>query len=150
MLDFSNVEAKTYQPLTPGTYQFYIEKSEIKTSQAGNDYISLELSCTNPDHEGKKVYDTINHAHKDEKVREISESKIKQILLSMGSKKFAFDNWYNLIDSIQSGIVWAEVGIKKEPGYAEKNVVKYYKTVDRSVTKTEDFVNPAQDKNIPF
>ena len=150
MLDFTNIDAGSFSPLKPGLYQFMIEELEVKKSMAGNDYINLKLKCTNPDNLNRIVWDTIQHGHPDAEVKKIAAQKIKQILLSMGSNNFSFQDWNDLMSKIRNGIVWAVVGVKHEQGYEDKNNVKYYKVVDKSVGPNEDFQQPGSNNNIPF
>ena len=73
--DISTIETSEFSPLNPGVYRGEIVSAEQKTSQSGNDYLSLQITVG----DNRRVFDNLNLWHKtSDKAVEIGKERPRQ------------------------------------------------------------------------
>lgn len=80
-MDLSNVqEMQGNSPIPPGEYNIKIIGSEYKESRSGNGgYLRMQYKVMDGTFAGRSVFDNLNLWHSDQKIREISQSRLKAI-----------------------------------------------------------------------
>lgn len=131
MFDLTNVETgDNFAPIPSGTYSAFVDKCEFKTSEKGSEYLNVAFKICGDDYMNRLVFNVYNLFHPKEQVRNIALSDITKLLLASGidKKTLTFNSRESLLESVYSCRIDLVVGIKKDPGYEDKNVVKGYKS----------------------
>lgn len=91
-MDLSNVqEMQGNSPVPPGEYEVKIINSEYKESRSGNGgYLRMQYKIVNGAFVGRSVFDNLNLWHVDQKIREISQSRLKAIAKAIRHPNPAF------------------------------------------------------------
>lgn len=83
--DRKSADAQTYDSLPEGVYPAMLEKVVTKTSDAGNDYVSVSLGVIDGDFKGRKHFENLNLFHPDDKTRKIAVGKLRLFERALGT-----------------------------------------------------------------
>lgn len=84
ILEPSDDEVRTYEPLPDGWYKACIASTVRKTSRAGNDYLEVELEITDADHAGRRLWEIYNLWHPSEAPKEIAQRQFSNLVNACG------------------------------------------------------------------
>ena len=84
ILEPSDDEVRTYEPLPDGWYKACIASTVRKTSKAGNDYLEVELEITDADHAGRRLWEIYNLWHPSEAPKEIAQRQFSNLVNACG------------------------------------------------------------------
>lgn len=76
----------TREPLPPGTYLGLVTRTEQKTSQAGNDYLEVEVEITEGTHARRRIWDRLNLWHPNETASDIAKRRLASLCRAVGVK----------------------------------------------------------------
>lgn len=63
-LNFADTELFSFDPIPAGTYEFEVVDAETKTSNAGNEYINLQMAVAGGDFDGRRVFAGLHFTEK--------------------------------------------------------------------------------------
>jgi hypothetical protein len=114
---------EAFDILPVGEYECMVTASDIKTTKAGDgQYLWLELTITEGDYKGRKVFDRINFNNPNPKAQEIGQRQLSGICHATGQLKVSDSSMLHDIPVI------AVVKIRPGSGqYSDQNEVKAYK-----------------------
>ena len=73
-----------FAPIPDSWYDVEIEKIDTRTSNAGNEYLALQLSVTEGDHSGRKLFPNFNLWHPDPTVVKIAQRSMGNLFKAAG------------------------------------------------------------------
>ena len=84
ILEPSDDEVRSFEPLPDGWYKAVINGTARKTSKAGNDYLEVELEITDADHAGRRLWEIYNLWHPSEAPKEIAQRQFSNLVNACG------------------------------------------------------------------
>jgi len=73
-----------FAPVPDGWYEVEVEKIDTRTSNAGNEYLALQLNVTEGDHANRKFFVNINLWHPDAGVVKIAQRTMGNLFKAAG------------------------------------------------------------------
>ena len=73
-----------FAPVPDGWYEVEVEKIDTRTSNAGNEYLALQLSVTEGDHASRKFFVNFNLWHPDATVVKIAQRSMGNLFKAAG------------------------------------------------------------------
>lgn len=141
--DASTVKPQeAFEPVPEGWYILAIRNSEAKpTKDNESGYLVLELEVLEGEHKGRKVFDNLNLWNKSVQASEIAQRQLSAYCHATGVLV--------LNDSTQlHGIpLKAKLGIKADPGYDPRNVVKTVKHIQEPTPGAQQPATPPFGQN---
>jgi hypothetical protein len=121
--------SKGREPVPAGRYEIEVRTAEVATSRnSGNDMIKLVLSISSGPYMDKWIYDQMMLTGTLDSIT-AGKRRMKELLTSIGHPN---PDYLDDTDELVGGKCWAQVAIDEQPGYAPKNVVKYYASAPAS------------------
>ncbi len=142
-VNLSETDADAFEPFPGGRYPLNVFDGEIRTSgpnatHPDAEYIAWDFTVASGDFDGRHVWDNTSFSHADcdcgdeEKFLK-ALFKLKGLLAATGkwspeeldAEEFAFE-----IDDIVGSVVKAQIRIKKDEEYGDKNEIRKYMAMD--------------------
>lgn len=117
-VDKSMAAAATFDVFPEGNYPVACVKSEMKTSQAGNDYLALHCRAFNKAGDWQNVFVNLNLGHPKPMVQEIATKTLNGICMSAEVSELAHPG--DLVGST----FFAALKVRKSAEYGDKNELK--------------------------
>lgn len=95
LIEKNNFDEPEFQPLTAGEYRTKVVNVEKKTSQSGNDYVTMVLEIIDGDYTGRKIY---NNYFLSVKTAESSIKRIYKMAEFAGIQPKVFTDVDSIID----------------------------------------------------
>lgn len=111
ILEPTEDEVRSYEPLPDGWYKACIASTTRKTSKNGNDYLEVELEITDANHAGRRVWPRYNLWNSNETSKEISQRQFSNLVNACGLA--------NCKDSDDLLGMHLDVKLKTKPGNGE-------------------------------
>lgn len=80
----SENKGPSFEPFPAGVYEMEINKSSIKTSKAGDNYLSLGMKVCDGEYKDRMVWVNLNLWHKNPKAAEIAQREFAAICEACG------------------------------------------------------------------
>lgn len=149
MFNLSQVEAQNYELLPSGEYATVITGAEVKDSQAGGQYLKVELTITGPSQKGRKIFDIFNTKNSNPQAVQIGLGKLKTMSLACGLTEQQLTNF---LPAMLSGkTLTVKTVIKKDKkGEDQVSVSKYAPTKTGAAIANAAAAFGATAEVIPF
>lgn len=109
-----------FDPLPPGEYQVEIVDSDIRPTKAGTgNYVYLDMRVVTGAHEGRHLFDRLNHENVNVKTAEIAQRTLKRICRLCAIRGDLADT-----RNLHFKRFYISASVKVD-GYGPKNVVRY-------------------------
>lgn len=130
------IEDVGFENLPKGIYPVVVEKSEVKDTNDGKGkYINVELTISEGEFSGRKVFDLFNVVNESEKAENIGKGMLKQLIVASGADIEVFTDADQLV-GLEMDIV---LGMQKATEeYEERNKVKKYQAQKGEVDGVEE------------
>ena len=126
---------QSFEPIPSGNYDITVDKFDVKTSNAGNEYLAATFRVADGDFANRLIFDQFNLKHPDTNTREISERRIRTLFGAAGFKVAGHT------DRLIGETVRARVAVRPESdSYPAKNVIKNFSSSGSSQPKKADGV----------
>lgn len=115
---------ESFDLLPVGEYECYVSQSDVRTTKNGNgQYVWLELTISEGEYVGRKLFDRINWRNENPKAQEIGQRQLSGLAHAVGKLKISDTTDVHDIPLI------AVVKIEKDKTgqYSDKNIIKAYK-----------------------
>lgn len=126
---FDLTEIKDESGVLPaGNYPAFVDKAELKKSNAGAEYLNIMWRITGENYGNKCVFDIMNLFHDKENVRNIALNSLKKMLLASGFDESALkiaDN-AQLLERVLGCRCEIKVGVRNSVDFGEQNQIKGY------------------------
>ena len=122
ILEPTENEERSFEPLPDGWYKAAVMDEELRTSAAGNEMLYMNFEITEPEHEGRRVWNNFNLWHPKPDVVEIAQRQFSDLARACGLS--------NCRDSEELIGLHLDVQLKIEPGngqYGPKNKIVAYR-----------------------
>ena len=130
MLDLTNATEQTFEVLPAGMYLVRCTVAKIKPTKSGDgEYIEVELTVSEGEAEGRKLFHRFNINNPNAKAQEIGLGQLKSYLTKSGH---ADPNKLETVGQLEGLQCVAQVVIRNDPGYGPQNDIKYFKSVEES------------------
>lgn len=123
LFDLDSIDLQSFDTLEPGIYFVSVTDAEFKQSAAGNEYLKLQFKVIGEKGNGRVVFENLNLFHDNAQVKYIAMSKLKSLLVNGGSSNVKFSGKEELLNSLYGIQVNANLGIKKQEGYNDSNII---------------------------
>lgn len=139
----------TFEPIPSDDYEVEVTKVEKKQSRAnGTDYWSIELTITEGEYAGRKLWDSLSFIGKDEQKTKYALQRVKLVAHRLGNIKLDNDDDFN--PEVLLGKKWKTMVIK-ELRPDRNGVKKEQNTIPfDGYHKRDDDQTPDTDDDLPF
>jgi hypothetical protein len=115
---------EAFEPVPEGWYVMAIRNSEAKpTKDNESGYLVFEIEVLEGEHKGRKIFDNLNLWNKSVQASEIAQRQLSAYCHATGVLVLTDSNQLHGIP------LKAKIGIKSDPGYDPRNVVKAVKHI---------------------
>lgn len=132
-------DKKEFAPIPAGWYRGQITKSELKDTKSGGKMISIGLTITGPEYQGRVIFANLNIRNPSAEAERIGQQQLGAVLRAIGLARVQDT------DELIGGNLEFKVAIRKSEEYGDQNDVKGFRAIQGSSVPTPA-ANPFKSK----
>jgi len=136
----------TFEPFPAGSYALEIKAAEWKATKAGNGhYLNLEMVVIKGKQKGKRVWHTLNLDNPSADAVNIAKKEAATIITQIFGEGRDVDSIKQLIKMITGKRVKAQIKIRVDEKYGDKNEVAYFNDPAKGKSDVVDSGDPGDE-----